>query len=105
MPNSEMLNASCASASDRSSAALTAGITGRNKWTVSGPIRAIDARDNRNNRLGTGAIAFFSLGYWTAVNQHIQVDQRSIRSKLGEFVSDCCMPVGSVHSQRMNDPQ
>src|SRR5215216_287876 len=94
MPNSEMLNASCASASGRSRAALTAGITGRNRWTVSGPISAIDARDNRNKRVGTGAIAFFSLRY----QGHLSVDRIALIGGLSLPIADGA-PVRAPHAQ------
>ena len=56
-----MLNVSCASASDRPSATFTAGITGMNRCTASGPISEIDASDSVNSGpvadAGTGALA------------------------------------------------
>ena len=44
-----MLKVSCASASDRPSAAFTAGITGMKIWTASGPINEIDASASVNS--------------------------------------------------------
>ena len=58
MPNSEMLKVSCARASERPSAALTAGITGRNRWTARGPTSAIEARAKANDRPGERVISY-----------------------------------------------
>ena len=44
-----MLKVSCASASDRPSATFTAGITGMNRCTASGPISEIDASASVNS--------------------------------------------------------
>ncbi len=57
MPNSAMLNVSCASASDRPSAAFTAGITGMNKCTASGPISEIEASASANSGPGVAVIS------------------------------------------------
>src|ERR1700682_3507471 len=56
MPNSAMLNVNCASASDSPSAAFTAGITGMNKCTASGPISEIEASASANNGPGVAVI-------------------------------------------------
>src|SRR5580704_14982713 len=56
MPNSAMLNVSCASASDSPSAAFTAGITGMNRCTASGPISEIEASAIANNGPGVAVI-------------------------------------------------
>src|ERR1700722_3239159 len=56
MPNSAMLKVSCASASDSPSAAFTAGITGMNRCTASGPISEIEASASANNGPGVAVI-------------------------------------------------
>src|SRR5580704_7288251 len=56
MPNSAMLKVSCAVASDRPSAAFTAGITGRNRCTASGPISEIEASASANSGPGVAVI-------------------------------------------------
>src|ERR1700692_1297887 len=57
MPNSAMLNVSCASAADSPSAAFTAGITGMNRCTASGPISEIEASASANNGPGVAVIS------------------------------------------------
>src|SRR5262245_1338216 len=58
-----MLTVSWASASDRSSAALTAGMAGRNRWIAIGPISEADASDRANSDPGPRAsIVMFSWG-------------------------------------------
>ena len=57
MPNSAMLNVSCAVASVSPSAAFTAGITGKNKCTANGPISEIEASASANSGPGVAVIS------------------------------------------------
>src|SRR5579863_10618631 len=59
MPNSAMLNVSWASEAESPSAARTAGITGMNRCTASGPINEIAASANANS--GPGSAVMFDV--------------------------------------------
>src|SRR5262249_34912147 len=58
MPRSAMLNVSCAVASESARSAFTAGITGMNTCTTSGPISEIEASAKLNSGPGFAVMDF-----------------------------------------------